>query len=134
MKSNNHWKKILWYLGGVLVLIALGLLSRRFSFIPAGIGDALWAMTVYCFWRIVLLKKRPAAAAIAAIITSFAIEFSQLLTPEWLVRLRTTFIGHMLLGQGFLWTDLAAYTIGIAVIFTVTAVLEKKDADCREAA
>ena len=122
------------YLGGAVLLIMLGLLSRRISVIPSAIGDALWAMTVYCCWRIVLLRKRPAAAALAAIMTAFAIEFSQLLTMEWLVRLRTTFIGHMLLGQGFLWTDLIAYTIGIAVIFIVTAVIEDKDAAHRNTA
>lgn len=130
----NNRKKILWYLGGVMFLIALGLLSRRLSVIPASIGDALWAMTVYCCWRIVLIRKRPAASALAAIIASFAIELSQLLTMEWLVRLRMTFIGHMLLGQGFLWTDLVAYTIGIAIIFIVTAVIEDKEAAHRKVA
>ena len=64
-------------------------------------------------------------SAMAALITSFAIEFSQMLTPDWLVKIRSTFLGHMLLGQGFLWSDLLAYTIGIAVIYGLTALIRK---------
>ena len=64
-------------------------------------------------------------SAVAALITSFAIEFSQMLTPDWLVKIRSTFLGHMLLGQGFLWSDLLAYTIGIAVIYGLTALIRQ---------
>lgn len=64
-------------------------------------------------------------SAMAALITSFAIEFSQMLTPDWLVKIRSTFLGHMLLGQGFLWSDLLAYTIGIAVIYGLTALIRQ---------
>jgi hypothetical protein len=107
------------------VLIALGLLSRRVKFVPAACGDALWAMMVYCCFRIVLIRKPMIISAVAALITSFAIEFSQMLTPDWLVKIRSTFLGHMLLGQGFLWSDLLAYTIGIAVIYGLTALIRK---------
>ena len=64
-------------------------------------------------------------SAMAALITSFAIEFSQMLTPDWLVKIRSTFLGHMLLGQGFLWSDLLAYTIGISVIYGLTALIRQ---------
>ena len=63
-------------------------------------------------------------AAMAALITSFAVEFSQMLTMPWLVRVRSTFLGHMLLGQGFLWSDLLAYTLGIVVIYLITFTAE----------
>ena len=39
--------------------------------------------------------------------------------------IRSTFLGHMLLGQGFLWSDLLAYTIGIAVIYGLTALIRQ---------
>ena len=114
-------KARLRYAGAIVGLIALGLLSRRVSFIPHGCGDALWAMMVYCGWRMILIRKNPAAAAAAAVVTSFAVEFSQLLKPDWLVRFRSTFIGHMLLGQGFQTSDLLAYCIGVGIIYFVTA-------------
>ena len=125
MNRETVIKLRIFYLSGIAVLIALGLLSRRVKFVPAACGDALWAMMVYCCFRIVLIRKPMIISAMAALITSFAIEFSQMLTPDWLVKIRSTFLGHMLLGQGFLWSDLLAYTIGIAVIYGLTALIRK---------
>ena len=125
MSREKARKLRICYLAGIAVLIALGLLSRRVRFVPAACGDALWAMMVYCCFRIVLIRKPMIISAMAALITSFAIEFSQMLTPDWLVKIRSTFLGHMLLGQGFLWSDLLAYTIGIAVIYGLTALIRQ---------
>ena len=125
MSREKARKLRICYLAGIAVLIALGLLSRRVKFVPSACGDALWAMMVYCCFRIVLIRKPMIISAMAALITSFAIEFSQMLTPDWLVKIRSTFLGHMLLGQGFLWSDLLAYTIGIAVIYGLTALIRQ---------
>lgn len=122
-----HTKKHLQYASVVISLIALGLLSRRINGIPDACGDALWAMMVFCCWRIVLVRRPLKSVAVVALITSYLVEFSQILSFDWLVRLRSTFLGHMLLGQGFLWIDLLAYTIGIIVIYIITVFIEKKD-------
>lgn len=122
-----HTKKLLQYTSAVIALIALGLLSRRINGIPDACGDALWAMMVFCCWRIVLVLRPLKIVAVVALITSYMVEFSQILSFDWLVRLRSTFLGHMLLGQGFLWIDLLAYTIGIIVIYIITVFIEKKD-------
>ena len=125
MSREKAIKLRIFYLSGIAVLIALGLLSRRVKFVPAACGDALWAMMVYCCFRIVLIRKPMVISAAAALIASFAVEFSQMLKPDWLVKIRSTFLGHMLLGQGFLWSDLLAYTIGIAVIYGLTALIRQ---------
>ena len=125
MSREKARKLRICYLSGTVVLIALGLLSRRVKFVPAACGDALWAMMVYCCFRIVLIRKPMVISAAAALIASFAVEFSQMLKPDWLVKIRSTFLGHMLLGQGFLWSDLLAYTIGIAVIYGLTALIRQ---------
>ena len=125
MSREKERKLRICYLAGIAVLIALGLLSRRVRFVPAACGDALWAMMVYCCFRIVLIRKPMIISAVAALIASFAVEFSQMLKPDWLVKIRSTFLGHMLLGQGFLWSDLLAYTIGIAVVYGITALIRQ---------
>ena len=127
MMKQKNIRVRLWHVFGIILLIAFGLLSRKAAFIPNACGDALWAMVMYCVWRIILLEKPMVTAALAAMVTSYAVEFSQLLKPAWLVRLRSTFLGHMLLGQGFLWSDLAAYTVGIAVIFFITTALKRQE-------
>ena len=114
----------LYYCIAVIGLIILGLLSRRFDSIPDACGDAIWAMMVFCCWRIVLSRRKLTTVAITALVTSCAVEFSQILSPDWLLKIRSTFIGHMLLGQGFLWSDLIAYTIGIIIIYLIASFFE----------
>lgn len=108
------------------VTIALGLATRRYpEAFPAIVarygGDALWAAMV--FWLAALV--RPAAAtprlALAALGTSFAVECSQLYHADWIDALRATGAGALVLGQGFLRSDLVCYTVGVAVAAAVDA-------------
>ena len=122
---SKRLKTRLIYIGAIAVLIVIGLLSRKLSFVPQCFGDALWAVVMYCCWRIVLVKRPPYVAAAFALVTSFAVEFSQLIKWRWLVELRSTKIGHLLLGQGFLWSDLIAYTVGIAAALLCTMALRR---------
>lgn len=121
-------RKIFSALLGIVVLIPLGLLSRQVDVLPDATGDALWAMMVFCFWRILLVNRALKAVVLVALAHAYLVEFSQLLTFPWLVSFRNTFIGHMMLGQGFLWTDLIAYTVGVIVIYWVYKVLERRGA------
>lgn len=118
-------RKILVSLIGIIVLIPLGLYSRHLKWIPEETGDALWAMMVFCLWRIILVKQSLRLVAIISLTHSFLVEFSQILRWSWLVSFRSTFIGHMMLGQGFLWTDLLAYLIGILLIFCMFQSMER---------
>ena len=120
-------RNIIISLIGIAVLIPLGLISRQIGSIPNETGDALWAMMVFCIWRIILHRKKLSTIALISLISAFLVEFSQLITWPFLVAFRKTFLGHMMLGQGFLWVDLLAYTIGIICIFGIFRVIEKKD-------
>lgn len=112
-------RKIITAIIGIVILIPLGLLSRRVAWIPEETGDALWAMMVFCFWRIILCRKPLLTVAVVSLATAYLVEFSQLITWPWLVSLRSTTLGHLVLGQGFLWVDLLAYTIGVGCIYWV---------------
>ena len=119
-------RKLLISLIGIIVLIPIGLYSRHITWLPDEVGDALWAMMVFCFWRIILVKKGLPLVALISLIHSYLVEFSQLVRWPWLVSFRRTFIGHMMLGQGFLWIDLLATLIGIVLIFMVFCVIERR--------
>lgn len=118
-------RKIIISLIGIAVLIPLGLISRHINCLPNEVGDALWAMMIFCIWRIILHRKPLTTVAVVSLINSFLVEFSQLITWSFLVEFRKTFLGHVMLGQGFLWVDLVAYTIGIACIFGLFRLFEK---------
>lgn len=107
--------RLRYFLATFLTIIA-GLLSRRLSFLPPEVGDALWAVMIYMMLRLFYGGKCSSRIAISALVISFSVEFSQLLTWDWLVRWRAGLIGHLLLGQGFLVSDLIAYTIGIGLV------------------
>lgn len=61
-----------------------------------------------------------------ALLLCFLIECFQLYTAEWMVSIRKTIVGQYVLGQGFLWSDLVYYTIGVALAFLVDVFFSKK--------
>lgn len=110
----------------LLLIVALGLLSRKVPVVPAGTGDALWAVMVFCGWRILFPHRKLSQIALLALLTSYLDEFSQLLSWPWLAHLRSTTLGHLILGQGFLWTDLLAYALGILVTYLIARWCESQ--------
>ena len=114
LARNRYWLGL-----GILAIIGLGLASRRFPLFPAILwkypGDALWALMVYLGWGFIFTEASAIRLAAFALGTSFAVEFSQLYQAPWIDAIRSTTAGHLVLGAGFLWIDLIAYTTGVAV-------------------
>lgn len=112
------------YAAATLGVIVLGLASRRYpglfpAFLGKFPGDALWALTVFLGWGMVLPAARTRNLVALALGTSAAIEFSQLYQAPWINAIRSTTPGHLVLGSTFSWLDLIAYAVGIAVGITV---------------
>ena len=110
--------------------IALGLATRRFpkafpSFVSEYGGDVLWAMLVY--WLLAFVWPRASAArlALGALAISVCDELSQLIDWQWLQSLRDTRLGALVLGQGFLWSDLVCYAVGIAMAFAIDVAVRR---------
>ena len=101
----------------VLIVIALGITSRKIDGVPTYFGDTLYAMMVYFGLRIFFINLNLKKTAILALLFCFIIEFLQLYQAEWIIEIRKTTLGHYALGQGFLWSDLAYYTLGIIIAF-----------------
>ena len=68
---------------------------------------------VFLGFGCVFRRSSTLAVALAALAFSFAIELSQLYHAPWLDAVRATFVGHLVLGSGFMWGDLIAYALGI---------------------
>lgn len=104
-----------YYLLFIVLTIGLGLLSRTHS-IPEWIypylGDLLYALMF--FFIIGLLFPRRSTLSIILISTSycFLIELSQLYQAEWINSIRRFRLGGLILGYGFLWSDLLSYFAG----------------------
>lgn len=108
----------------LVATIALGLGSRRYGsalppFVAAYAGDTLWAAAVY--WGLALLwpRQRTAVVAATALTVAVLVEVSQLYHAPWLDAVRGTWPGALVLGEGFLWSDLACYAVGVAAAVTI---------------
>jgi hypothetical protein len=118
-------KHRLYYSVILILIISLGILSRKIDFIPLCIGDFLYAVMIYVLTRIFFINKKALLIAIASLLLCYSIEFFQLYQAEWIIELRKTLFGRYVLGQGFLWGDILAYTLGIVVAFGVERIVLK---------
>lgn len=120
MPQKNHIFQSILYAFLMLLSIGLGLASRRYgNFIPAALnmylGDAIWSMMVYFGIRCIQPKYKMITSSVLALSFSFAIEISQLYQASWINEIRQTVLGGLILGFGFLWSDLIAYSIGVGL-------------------
>lgn len=108
------------YLILIIIVIILGSSSRKYGeYLPEVIskysGDILWALMIYLGLGFLLSKDSIKSIALISIIFSFGIEISQLYNAEWINTIRSTTLGGLVLGHGFLFSDLLCYTIGILI-------------------
>ncbi|MEG2290515.1 MAG: DUF2809 domain-containing protein [Clostridium sp.] len=80
---------------------------------------------VYIGFGFSLSKSKIKYVAIGALIFSYGIELSQLYQGQWINVLRDTTIGGLILGHGFLFSDLICYTVGIAIGIIFEVILRK---------
>jgi hypothetical protein len=107
-----------------VALIALactvGIGSRRFAlalpaFIAAYAGDTLWALVAFLGLGLFLPRTSTRHVGLLAIVFSVMIEVSQLYDAPWINAIRQTTLGGLILGFGFLWSDLTCYVVGVGL-------------------
>lgn len=118
-------KKRISYFLIILMVLFLGIVSRKINGIPTFIGDTLYAIMIYFGLRFLFLSLSPIKSIFIALVFCYSIEFQQLYRADWILNLRNSTIGHYILGQGFLWSDLGFYTIGVAIAYLMDSVLFK---------
>ncbi|GAB6169811.1 DUF2809 domain-containing protein [Clostridium carnis] len=118
------------YFTYIIIVIALGLASRKFgsylpNFISKYAGDTLWAIMVYLGLGFLFNKASVFKITMFSLIFSYCIEISQLYQDTWINSIRSTTIGALILGHGFLYSDLICYSIGIVLIAIVEYITYK---------
>ena len=102
------------------VVVATGLGSRRFrphlpAFVAAYAGDTLWALAAFLGIGLLLPRASTWRVALLAISFSVMIEVSQLYHAPWIDSVRGTTVGGLVLGFGFVRSDLACYAVGVGL-------------------
>jgi hypothetical protein len=98
----------------------LGIGSRRFSiylpgFVAAYAGDTLWATAAFLGVGLFLPRTSTRWVAALAMTLSVAVEVSQLYHAPWIDSIRRTTLGGLVLGYGFVWSDLECYAVGVGL-------------------
>ena len=112
------------YLLALIVTILLGLASRIYgeilpAFLSENAGDTFWAMMVYFGFRFLLVRHSLRVSILLSFVFSFGIEFSQIYQADWINQIRSTTIGALVLGKGFLVVDLVRYSVGIILAMLI---------------
>jgi hypothetical protein len=109
----------------IVLVIGLGLLWRSrllplSSFIAKYGGDALWALVVFLGFGLLFHRLSTLRLALLSLCLAWSIELLQLYHAPWLDLIRSSRLGHLVLGSTFNTPDLAAYALGI----TIGAIVE----------
>jgi hypothetical protein len=88
-------------------------------------GDVAWSGAFLFLVRAVFIHSPVYKLAIACYALGVLDECSQLLTFKWIVAARSTYFGRLMLGVGFVWSDLLCYAIGVLLAFLVIQIGEK---------
>jgi hypothetical protein len=112
-----------------LLIIPVGLATRKqpawfYPFIAEYGGDVLWSAMFFFLFRFLWPQHRLWLIALYTFLFSVAIELSQLYHAEWIDKIRITFLGRMLLGNTFLWTDIACYLAGTMLAWLIAGMAD----------
>jgi hypothetical protein len=115
----------------LVVTIATGLASRHFSnnlphWVQLYLGDTLWAFMVFLLFGFFFQRKSTLWVAVAALTFSYSIEISQIYHASWIDALRANPLGGLILGFGFLWSDMVCYTVGVGFGYVMEKVFLKR--------
>ena len=116
--------RFLYFLSAIFIAV-LGILSRKVNGIPLFIGDILYDVMIYFGCRLIFINGSNYRKIIIPLLLCYAIELQQLYNAEWIIGIRNTTLGHYVLGQGFLWSDLLCYTAGVVMAFWIDILLLK---------
>jgi hypothetical protein len=108
------------------VLIALYV---RDAFVRPYVGDYLVVMLMYCAVK-TFLKLPVVRTAIGVLLFSYLIEILQYFRIVDRLGLQDNTLARTVIGYGFEWMDLAAYTLGVLTIL----LLERKNLDKKHTA
>ncbi|MCI3985937.1 DUF2809 domain-containing protein [Bacillus vallismortis] len=116
------------YAALTIIIMTIGLGSRTFSSVlPDAVnpylGDSLWAAMIFTGCGFLFQKMNTIMTGIISLSFCFFIEISQLYHADWIDQIRDTSLGGLVLGYGFLWSDIEAYTIGIALCTAIELIV-----------
>lgn len=88
-------------------------------------GDTIWAGMFLFLLRIFFTKTKLWKLAVITFAAGVADETLQLYHAPWIESIRHTRIGGLMLGYGFLWSDIVCYAAGVILAYIIISLIEK---------
>jgi hypothetical protein len=122
---NKRWL----YAALVVITIPLGLATRwQQQYFPQIVdeygGDVFAATCIFFGCRLLCPHWSLLKVALLSYFVSVLIELQQLYRAPWAVRFRNITAVGILLGHGFLWSDIVCYAVGTILGYVTGAALE----------
>ncbi|MFT3680820.1 MAG: DUF2809 domain-containing protein [Ferruginibacter sp.] len=89
-------------------------------------GDTIWAGMFLFLLRVFFIKTALWKLALITFAAGTADELLQLYHAPWIESIRQTRLGGLLLGYGFLWSDIVCYGVGVIIAFLIITLVERK--------
>ncbi len=115
--SNNNRKIRIAFAVSILVITPLGFLTKAYQgplayWVNNSLGGLLY-VTFWCLvWGLVNPQWSERNIAIAVLVVTSLLEFAQLWHPPVLNWLRSFYLGQVVLGTTFVWSDFFYYVVG----------------------
>jgi hypothetical protein len=95
------------------------------AFVHDYVGDVLYALMIFLGLGFLFPKFPTIKIAALALAFCFVIEISQLYHAPWIDAIRNMRFGGLVLGFGFLWSDLVCYFVGVSFGFLAERLVFK---------
>ena len=126
MKTSRKILRLSWvYLTLSILLFLFEFVIERYThddFVRPYVGDFFIVILLYTLVRSVL-NTRMLPTALAVLVYSYLLEFTQYLKLSQVLGVDQSWIGRLILGNYFAWGDLVAYTAGILVVILVERLI-----------
>lgn len=125
---KNPFKLNVIYLVFTIILFTIEILIAKFAhdeIIRPYIGDLLVVILIYCFVKS-LLNTPFFYTAIAVLIFSYLVETLQYFDIVTKLGLAHSKFARIIIGTSFAWIDMAAYTVGIAIVIGIELFMNNK--------
>ena len=116
-------KFFLFTLALFIVEVLIALFVRDSIIRPYG-GDYLVVILIYCAVK-TFIKADPLKVAIGVLLFSYCVELLQYFNIVDRLGLTTNQLARTVIGYGFAWLDLLAYTLGIATVLILERLWQK---------
>lgn len=131
IKDLYHNKGKLYTIISILIIVPIGFYSKFYSGVAKNwVNNSLGGVFYEIFWCLLFFlfanKKNPRLIALYVFICTCFLEILQLSKSSILQFIRTYYIGQVIIGTTFVWSDFIYYVLGVTLgLYLIKFIISK---------